>query len=132
MEPIRVGLLGLGTVGAGVVRVLQSHREELEEKIGAPVALSAVVDTDCTNPRKGVTLSELPLSSDPAKVLDDPSIDVVVELIGGLEPARSFILRALANGKHVVTANKALLATHGEELYAKAREKGRMLAFEAG
>ena len=131
MEPIRVGLLGLGTVGAGVVRVLQSHREELEEKIGAPVALSAVVDTDCTNPRKGVTLSELPLSSDPAKVLDDPSIDVVVELIGGLEPARSFILRALANGKHVVTANKALLATHGEELYAKAREKGRMLAFEA-
>ena len=131
MEPIRVGLLGLGTVGAGVVRVLQSHREELEEKIGAPVALSAVVDTDCTNPRKGVTLSDLPLSSDPAKVLDDPSIDVVVELIGGLEPARSFILRALANGKHVVTANKALLATHGEELYAKAREKGRMLAFEA-
>jgi homoserine dehydrogenase len=131
MEPIRVGLLGLGTVGAGVVRVLQSHREELEEKIGAPVALSAVVDTDCTNPRKGVTLSEIPLSSDPAKVLDDPSIDVVVELIGGLEPARSFILRALANGKHVVTANKALLATHGEELYAKAREKGRMLAFEA-
>jgi len=131
MEPIRVGLLGLGTVGAGVVRVLQSHREELEEKIGAPVALSAVVDTDCTNPRKGVTLSDLPLSSDPAKVLDDPSIDVVVELIGGLEPARGFILRALANGKHVVTANKALLATHGEELYAKAREKGRMLAFEA-
>lgn len=131
MEPIRVGLLGLGTVGAGVVRVLQSHREELEEKIGAPVALSAVVDTDCTNPRKGVTLSDLPLSSDPAKVLDDPSIDVVVELIGGLEPARSFILRALENGKHVVTANKALLATHGEELYAKAREKGRMLAFEA-
>jgi homoserine dehydrogenase len=131
MKPIRVGLLGLGTVGAGVVKVLQSHREELEEKIGAPIALSAVVDTDCTNPRKDLTLSELPLSSEPAKVLDDPSIDIVVELIGGLEPARSFILRALANGKHVVTANKALLATHGEELYAEARERGRMLAFEA-
>lgn len=131
MKPIRVGLLGLGTVGAGVVKVLQSHREELEEKIGAPIALSAVVDTDCTNPRKDLILGELPLSSEPAKVLDDPSIDIVVELIGGLEPARSFILRALANGKHVVTANKALLATHGEELYAEARERGRMLAFEA-
>jgi homoserine dehydrogenase len=131
MKPIHVGLLGLGTVGAGVVRVLQSHREELEEKIGAPVVLSSVVDMDCTNPRKGLTLSDLPLSSDAAKVLDDPSIDIVVELIGGLEPARSFILRALANGKHVVTANKALLATHGEELYAEARERGRMLAFEA-
>lgn len=131
MNPIRVGLLGLGTVGAGVVRVLQSHREELEEKIGAPLALSAVVDMDCSNPRKGLSLSELPLSPDVSKVLDDPSIDIVVELIGGLEPARSFILRALANGKHVVTANKALLATHGEELYGEARERGRMLAFEA-
>jgi len=131
MKPIRVGLLGLGTVGAGVVKVLQSHREELEEKIGAPIALSAVVDADCTNPRKDLILGELPLSAEPAKVLDDPSIDIVVELIGGLEPARSFILRALDNGKHVVTANKALLATHGEELYAKARERGRMLAFEA-
>ena len=131
MKPIRVGLLGLGTVGAGVVRVLQSHREELEEKIGAPVVLSAVVDSDCSNPRKGITLSEIPLSSDPARVLDDPSIDIVVELIGGLEPARGFIVRALANGKHVVTANKALLATHGEELYSEARKRERMLAFEA-
>jgi len=131
MKPIRVGLLGLGTVGAGVARVLLSHREELEEKIGAPVVLSAIADKDLTNPRKGLNLGDLPLTSDPAKVLDDPVIDIVVELIGGLEPARSFILRALANGKHVVTANKALLATHGEELYAAAKEKGRMLAFEA-
>jgi homoserine dehydrogenase len=131
MKPISVGLLGLGTVGVGVARVLLSHREELEEKIGAPVVLSAIADLDLTNPRKGLTLSELPLTPDPAKVLDDPSIDIVVELIGGLEPARSFILRALANGKHVVTANKALLATHGEELYAEARKRGRMLAFEA-
>jgi homoserine dehydrogenase len=131
MKPIRVGLLGLGTVGAGVARVLLSHREELEEKIGAPVILSAIADLDLTNPRRGLILSELPLTADPAKVLDDPSIDIVVELIGGIEPARSYILRALANGKHVVTANKALLATHGEELYAEARQKGRMLAFEA-
>ncbi len=131
MKPIRIGLLGLGTVGTGMVRVLYSHREELEEKIGAPVVLSAVVDRELTNPRKGLALDELPLTADPAKALDDPSVDIVVELIGGLEPARSFILRALANGKHVVTANKALLATHGEELYAEARRQGRMLAFEA-
>jgi homoserine dehydrogenase len=131
MKPISVGLLGLGTIGAGVAKVLLSHREELEEKIGAPVVLSAIVDQDTTNPRKGLNLSELPLTSDPGRVLDDPSIDIVVELIGGLEPARRFILRALANGKHVVTANKALLATYGEELYAEARERGRMLAFEA-
>ncbi len=131
MKPISVGLLGLGTVGTGVARVLYSHREEIEEKIGASVVLSAIVDKDLTTPRKGLALSELPLTNDSSKVLDDPSIDIVVELLGGLEPARSFILRALANGKHVVTANKALLATHGEELYAEARQRGRMLAFEA-
>ncbi len=131
MKPINVGLLGLGTVGTGVARVLMSHREELEEKIGAPVVLHAVADLDLTTPRKGLVLGELPLTKDPAKVLDDPEIDIVVELIGGIEPARRFILRALANGKHVVTANKALLATHGEELYSEARERGRMLAFEA-
>jgi homoserine dehydrogenase len=131
MKPIKVGLLGLGTVGTGVARVLFSHREELEEKIGAPVKLHAVADLDLTNPRKGLTLADLPLTTDASKVLDDPEIDIVVELIGGLEPARRFILRALANGKHVVTANKALLATHGEELYAEARRRGLMLAFEA-
>jgi homoserine dehydrogenase len=131
MKTIRVGLLGLGTVGAGVVKVYFSHREELEEKIGAPIELSAIVDKDVSSPRKGLDLSGLPLGTDPVKVLDDPSVDIVIELIGGLEPARQFILRALASGKHVVTANKALLATHGEELYAEASRLGRMLAFEA-
>jgi len=131
MKPINVGLLGLGTVGTGVARVLVSHREELEEKIGAPVVLRAVADLDISSPRKGLTLGELPLTTDAARVLDDPDIDIIVELIGGLDPARRFILRALANGKHVVTANKALLATHGEELYDEARRRGRMLAFEA-
>ena len=131
MRPINVGLLGLGTVGVGVARVLLSHREELEEKIGAPVVLHTIADLDLTSPRKGLTLGDLPLTADVSKVLDNPEIDIVVELIGGLEPARRFILRALANGKHVVTANKALLATHGDELYAEARERGLMLAFEA-
>ena len=131
MKAINIGLLGLGTIGAGVAKVLSSHHEALEEKIGAPVVLSAIADLDITSPRSGLILSDLPLSSDSAKVLDDPSVDIVVELIGGLEPARKFILRALANGKHVVTANKALLATHGEELYAEAVKNNRILAFEA-
>jgi homoserine dehydrogenase len=131
MKPIGIGLLGLGTVGTGAVKVLQSHREELEEKIGAPVELRVIADLDLVNPRKGLMLEDLPLVKDASRVLEDPDVDIIVELIGGLEPARSFILRALANGKHVVTANKALLATHGEELYAEARRRGRMLAFEA-
>jgi len=131
MKAINIGLLGLGTVGAGVAKILVSHREELEEKIGAPVVLSAIADMDITSPRSGITLSGLPLSTDASTVLDDPAIDIVIELIGGLEPAREFILRALANGKHVVTANKALLATHGDELYAAAIKNGRMLSFEA-
>jgi homoserine dehydrogenase len=131
MKAVKVGLLGLGTVGAGVAKVFFSHREELEEKIGAPVRLHAIADLDIISPRKDLPIGELPLTTDAARVLDDPEIDIVVELIGGLEPARRFILRALANGKHVVTANKALLATHGEELYAEARNRGRMLAFEA-
>ena len=131
MKAINIGLLGLGTVGAGTAKVLLSHSEELEEKIGAPIVLKTIADLDITSPRSGLTLSELPLSTDASAMLDDPDIDIVVELIGGLEPARSFILRALAGGKHVVTANKALLATHGEELYAAALKYGRMLSFEA-
>jgi homoserine dehydrogenase len=131
MKSINVGLLGLGTVGAGVAKVFFSHREELEEKIGARVTLAAIADLDTTTPRTGLDLAALPLSEDVATVLDDPSIDIVVELIGGLEPARSFILRAFANGKQVVTANKALLANHGAELYAEAAKRKCMLAFEA-
>jgi homoserine dehydrogenase len=131
MRAIKIGILGLGTVGTGVAKVFFTHREELEEKIGAPITLHAIADLDIASPRKDLTTGDLPLTTDAARVLDDPEIDIVVELIGGLEPARRFILRALSNGKHVVTANKALLATHGEELYAAARERGRMLAFEA-
>jgi homoserine dehydrogenase len=131
MRAIKIGILGLGTVGAGVAKVFLSHRDVLEEKIGAPITLHAIADLDIASPRKDLMTGDLPLTTDVARVLDDPEVDIVVELIGGLEPARRFILRALNNGKHVVTANKALLATHGEELYAEARERGRMLAFEA-
>ena len=131
VNDVRIGLLGLGTVGAGVVRILQTRRAMLQERAGSGLTLAAIADTDLTRPREGLDLRALPLVGDAARVLDDPSIHVVIELVGGLEPARTFILRALAAGKHVVTANKALLAHHGAELYEEARRRGVALAFEA-
>src|SRR5438876_3665039 len=131
VKEVRIGLLGLGTVGAGVVKILESRREMLEERAGARLTLAAVADTDLTRPREGLDLKSLPLTGDAARVLADPSIHIVIELVGGLEPARSFISRALAAGKHVVTANKALLAHHGVELYEEARRAGVALGFEA-
>ena len=131
VSDVRIGLLGLGTVGAGVVKILQTRRDMLQERAGAGLTLTAIADTDLTRPREGLDVRALPMVGDAARVLDDPSIHVVVELIGGLEPARTFILRALAAGKHVVTANKALLAHHGAELYEEARRRGVALAFEA-
>jgi homoserine dehydrogenase len=128
---VRIGLLGLGTVGAGVVKILEGRRAMLQERAGARLTLAAIADTDLTRPREGLDLRRLPMVGDAGRVLDDPSIHVVVELVGGLEPARTFILRALAAGKHVVTANKALLAHHGAELYDEARRRGVALAFEA-
>jgi homoserine dehydrogenase len=131
VSDVRIGLLGLGTVGAGVVKILQTRRAMLQERAGAGLTLAAIADTDLTRPREGLDIRALPMVGDAARVLDDPSIQVVVELVGGLEPARTFILRALAAGKHVVTANKALLAHHGAELYDEARRRGVALAFEA-
>jgi homoserine dehydrogenase len=131
VNDVRIGLLGLGTVGAGVVKILQTQREMLQERAGARLTLDAIADTDLTRPREGLDIRALPMVGDAARVLEDPSIHVVVELVGGLEPARTFILRALAAGKHVVTANKALLAHHGAELYEEARRRGVSLAFEA-
>jgi homoserine dehydrogenase len=131
VNDVRIGLLGLGTVGAGVVKILQTRREMLEERAGARLSLASVADADLTRPREGLDLRALPMVDDAARVLADPGIHIVVELIGGLEPARTFILRALAAGKHVVTANKALLAHHGAELYDEARRRGVSLGFEA-
>jgi homoserine dehydrogenase len=131
VNDVRVGLLGLGTVGAGVVKVLQTRAAMLQERTGARLSLAAVADTDLTRPREGLDLAALPMTGDAARVLTDPSIHVVVELVGGLEPARTFIMRALTAGKHVVTANKALLAHHGAELYDEARRRGVALGFEA-
>ena len=131
MKDVRLGLLGLGTVGAGVAKILLTRREMLEERAGGRLTLAAVADADLVRAREGLDLAALPMVNDAAKVLDDPSINVVIELIGGLEPARTFILKALGSGKHVVTANKALLAHHGAELYEEARRRGVSLGFEA-
>ena len=131
VDEVRLGLLGLGTVGAGVVKILAAQRPRLEERAGCRLTLAAIADTDLIRPREGLDISALPMTSDAAKVLEDPRVHVVIELVGGLEPARTFILRALAAGKHVVTANKALLAHRGAELYEEARRRGVTLAFEA-
>jgi homoserine dehydrogenase len=131
VSDVRIGLLGLGTVGAGVVKILQTRREMLEERAGARLTLAAVADTDLTRAREGLDLKRLPMTGDAAHVLSEPSIRIVIELVGGLEPARTFIARALTARKHVVTANKALLAHHGAELYEEARRAGVALGFEA-
>lgn len=131
MSEIGIGLLGIGTVGGGVLKIYRQHRAALEAKAGCRLAMAAVADRDITTPRAGLTLGEWPLTTDVERVLGDPRVAVVIELIGGLEPARTFILRAIAAGKHVVTANKALVATHGPELFAEARRRGVFLGFEA-
>jgi homoserine dehydrogenase len=131
MTEIKIGLLGLGTVGSGVVKILSAHRADLEERAGCRLVLHRVADPDTSRAREGIDLRQLPLTADATGVLDDPAVQIVIELVGGLEPARSFILRALRSGKHVVTANKALLAHHGSELFEEARARGVMLGFEA-
>ena len=131
MNEIRIGLLGLGTVGAGVVKILDTHGAEMQERTDCRLTLAAIADADLIREREGIDLARLHLVPDARQVLDDPSIQIVIELIGGLEPARTFILRALAAGKNVVTANKALLAHHGAELFEQARRHRVMLGFEA-
>jgi len=131
MNEIKIALLGLGTVGCGVAKILQSHGAELAERAGCRLAFGRVADADLTRPRDGLDLARLPLTADAGQAIDDPSVQIVIELIGGLEPARTFILRALQGGKHVVTANKALLAHHGTELFEEARRHRVMLGFEA-
>ena len=127
---IKVGLIGFGTVGAGVARGLLQKRRLLERSVGGRVLLDRVCDQDFRRSR-GFHLPVGLATSDPGKILKDPAIQVVVELIGGIEPAKTFILEALRRGKHVVTANKALLAEAGRELFAAAAKANRELCFEA-
>ncbi|MFH1059785.1 MAG: homoserine dehydrogenase [Pseudomonadota bacterium] len=129
-KAVKVGLIGLGTVGGGVAQLLLEKRELLAQRLGAPLLLTKAVDLDPALGRALCLPGEV-CHQDVAQVLDDPAIDIVVELIGGIEPARGFVLRALNAGKHVATANKALLARHGAEIFAAAKAHGVSVAFEA-
>lgn len=128
-RPIRIGVLGLGTVGGGVARLLDEHGERIAHRAGRPITIVRAAVRDPGKTRTGrVPASQI--GTDWESVVTDPNVDVVVELMGGLEPARSAVLAALAAGKDVVTANKALLAEHGAEVFAAARRHGRTVSFE--
>jgi len=130
MVPIRVGLLGLGTVGRGTYELLRRNQLEIARRAGRGIEITAVAVRDVEKAR-AIVGNDVSVSSDCNDVVSDPEIDIVVELMGGYEPARVLALDAIARGKHVVTANKALLARHGNELFDAARAQGVMLAFEA-
>ena len=130
MKPIKVGLLGIGTVGAGTFNVLQRNQEDIRRRAGRGIEITMVAARN-TERAARLTGGHCQIVDDPFQVVDSPDVDIVVELIGGYELPRELVLRAIANGKHVVTANKALLALHGNELFAAAQEKGVMVAFEA-
>src|SRR5471032_377697 len=130
MNPIKVGLLGIGNVGAGTFNVLRRNQEEIRRRAGRGIEVSVVSARNIERARER-TGGLVKVVADPFDVVNDPDIDIVVELIGGYELARELVLQAIANGKHVVTANKALLAVHGNEIFAAAQEKGVMVAFEA-
>ena len=130
MKPIQVGLLGIGTVGGGTFKVLNRNREEITRRAGRDIRITMVADKAVDRARELVG-KDVEVVDDAMKVITNPNIDIVVELIGGYKPAKEFVLQAIANGKHVVTANKALLATHGNEIFAAAQKAGVMVAFEA-
>ena len=130
MKPINVGLLGIGTVGGGTFNVLARNEAEITRRAGRPIRITRVADKALELAR-AVTAGRAEVTDDAFAVVADPEIDIIIELIGGYGVARELVLKAIANGKHVVTANKALLAVHGNEIFAAAREKGVMVAFEA-
>ena len=130
MKPINVGLLGTGTVGGGTFKVLQRNSEEISRRAGCTIRIAVVADKDVAR-AKAVAGDAARVTADAFEVVNDPQVDVVVELIGGYTIAKDLMLKAIANGKHVVTANKALLALHGNEIFSAARKQGVMVAFEA-
>jgi homoserine dehydrogenase len=130
MKPIQVGLLGMGTVGSGTFNVLRRNQEEIQRRAGRGIEITMVADLDVAKAQSLVG-SHVKVVSDARQIIANPEIDIVVELIGGYGIAKSLVLEAIAAGKHVVTANKALLAVHGTEIFAAAHAKGVMVAFEA-
>ncbi len=130
MNPVNVGLLGLGTVGGGTFNVLNRNAREIVRRAGRGIQITHAAAREYDASRLP-GIDAITVSDDAFAVVDDPGVDIVVELIGGYEPARELVLKAIANGKHVVTANKALIALHGNEIFAAAQERGVMVAFEA-
>ena len=130
MKEIKVGLIGFGTIGAGVAKILSNNREIIQKRLGATVCLVKIADLDIETDR-GVHIDKGVLTTSVDDILENPDIDIVIELIGGYDPARAFILKALNNKKHVVTANKALLAKHADEIFTLVEEKGLSIGFEA-
>lgn len=130
MKNINIGLIGFGTIGCGVVKLLRDNEDLIAKKLDAKIVLKKIADIDITTPRPVQTDQKI-LTSDAREILRDKNIDIVIELMGGYEPARTFILEAIANGKQVVTANKALLAAHGNEIFSKAEKKKVDIGFEA-
>ena len=130
MKPIQVGLLGIGTVGSGTFKVLTRNQEEIRRRAGRGIEITMVADLDVARARS-IVGEGVEVVGDARAVIANPAIDIVIELIGGYGIAKTLVLEAIAAGKHVVTANKALLAVHGSEIFAAARAKGVIVAFEA-
>ncbi|MBP6676044.1 MAG: homoserine dehydrogenase, partial [Vitreoscilla sp.] len=130
MKPIQVGLLGIGTVGSGTFKVLQRNQQEILRRAGRGIEITMVADLDVAR-AQSIVGEGVQVVGDARAVIANPAIDIVVELIGGYGIAKTLVLEAIAAGKHVVTANKALLAVHGSEIFAAARAKGVVVAFEA-
>jgi len=130
LKPVKVGVLGLGTVGGGTVNVLKRNAAEIARRAGREIIITHASAKDL-NKQRICDTQGIALTTDPYEIINDPEIEIVLELIGGAGPVKDMVLKAIENGKHVVTANKSLIALHGNEIFAKAGEKGVIVAFEA-
>ncbi len=130
MKKVNIGLIGFGNIGSGVVKILRDKKSLLSEKTGLDINIKKICDQDITS-KRNVSVDKSLLTRNPKEIIEDPQIDILVELIGGIHPAREFISEALKKGKNIVTANKALLALHGQELFSEAVDKGKNIYFEA-
>ena len=131
MKPINIGLLGIGTVGSGTFAVLKRNQDEIARRAGREIVIKIIADRDIDKARKIVGDDDILITSDANEVVTHPDVDIVVELIGGYTTAKELTIKAIENGKHVVTANKAMLASHGTEIFSAAERQGVMVAFEA-
>ncbi|ACT03028.1 homoserine dehydrogenase [Paenibacillus sp. JDR-2] len=130
MKPVKVGLLGLGTVGTGVVRIVEGHQEDLQSQVGSPIVIEKILVQNKSKARS-ISIDANKLTEDPWEIIGNPDIDVIVEVMGGIGSTKEYIMEALSRGKHVVTANKDLMALHGPEILAKAQEHGCDVLYEA-